>query len=367
MPKYELSISADYVKSWGKVEAVRELFQNALDEQVSDPANTLFFEYSPSEKIMRIGNKNSTLDIQTLLIGVTSKQDSSKYIGQHGEGYKVATVVLLREGCDVTFYNYNAREIWSPRLVKSRRYNGALVPTFFVEKQAFWKAAPEASLIIEIRGISEDDYEAIKASNLHLQGDTYEVIKTNYGDMLLSPQHAKKIFVSGLFVRSVDTLTYGYNLRPCDVNLDRDRRMIDMISLLFKTGSIIVNTNDRELMKKCAKIEDGRYMHYNCGSTRVVSEALYEDFSIKYGAKAIPVTSQKEAEEIRSTGYEPVFVSDNEKCLIEPVLQEKIEIPTILTWSEKMVAWFEKYADELEETNTTMYEELKQLIDTIDD
>lgn len=367
MPKYELSISADYVKSWGKIEAVRELFQNALDEQVSDPANKLFFEYSPNEKVLRIGNKNSTLDIQTLLIGATSKNDNNKYIGQHGEGYKIATVVLLREGCDVTFYNYNAREIWSPRLVKSRRYNGALVPTFFVEKQAFWKDVPEASLIIEIRGISEDDYRQIKDSNLHLQAGTFDDIQTDCGDMLVSPQHAKKIFVSGLYVCTVDNLKYGYNLRPCDVRLDRDRRMVDMINLLFKTGEVIMHTDNLELIKKCAKIDDGKYMHYSYANKTAVGEALYEDFASKYGVRAVPVTSQDDADALKSTVYEPIFVTENEKKLMEPVMEDKDLLPTVLTWNSKMVAWFEKYEDELEECNSTMYEELKALIDTIDD
>ena len=32
MRKYELSISADYVPEWGTTEAIREFFQNSIDE-----------------------------------------------------------------------------------------------------------------------------------------------------------------------------------------------------------------------------------------------------------------------------------------------------------------------------------------------
>lgn len=51
MSKYELSISADYVPTWGVVEGAREFFQNALDEQVADPENKMFFEYDEDERV----------------------------------------------------------------------------------------------------------------------------------------------------------------------------------------------------------------------------------------------------------------------------------------------------------------------------
>ena len=130
MRKYELSISADYVPDWGTTEAMREFFQNAIDEETRDSSNKMFFEYDPNEQIVRIGNKHSDLDIKTLLFGVTTKKEDREMIGNHGEGYKIATVVLLRMGKSVVFRNYCRKEIWRPRLVKSRKYDGVMVPTF---------------------------------------------------------------------------------------------------------------------------------------------------------------------------------------------------------------------------------------------
>ena len=36
--------------------------------------------------------------------------------------------------------------------MKSRKYDGMMVPTFFVETSAVWEKIPEHSLIIEIEG-----------------------------------------------------------------------------------------------------------------------------------------------------------------------------------------------------------------------
>ena len=43
--KYELTISKNYVPDWGVKEAIRELFQNALDQEIVDSNNSMFFAY----------------------------------------------------------------------------------------------------------------------------------------------------------------------------------------------------------------------------------------------------------------------------------------------------------------------------------
>ena len=72
--KYELSISADYVPEWGVTEAVREFFQNAIDEKRRDSENSMFFDYDPNGQVIRIGNRHSDLDIKTLLFGESTKR-----------------------------------------------------------------------------------------------------------------------------------------------------------------------------------------------------------------------------------------------------------------------------------------------------
>lgn len=75
MSKFELSISPDYVPNWTVVDGVRELFQNALDQQTLLPNNEMFFSYE--NEILRVGNKSSVLGINTLLLGASTKREDA--------------------------------------------------------------------------------------------------------------------------------------------------------------------------------------------------------------------------------------------------------------------------------------------------
>ena len=238
MRKYELSISADYVPEWGITEAVREYFQNSIDEETRDSGNKMFFDYDRENQTIQIGNKHSDLDIKTLLFGVTTKNNDSAMIGNHGEGYKIATVVLLRLGKTVVFQNYCRREIWRPRLVKSRKYGGVLVPTFFVDTEAIWKQVPEHSLIIEVGGVTEEEYEQIRAANLHLQQPGPKRKDTSYGGILEGEEFKGKIFVAGLYICSEPALDIGIDFKPKVVRLERDRSMVNSFDVKWYAARI---------------------------------------------------------------------------------------------------------------------------------
>ena len=369
MSKYELSISVDYVPNWGIVEAIRELFQNALDEETNDADNKMFFCYDADSETLKIGNLNSTLDIQSLLVGNTTKQDD-KYIGQHGEGYKIATVVLLRTGHNVVFYNYNAREIWRPRLVKSRRYNGALVPTFFVEKVPVWNSVPEHSLVIEVTNITAEEYLKIVASNRHLQVDSEDqgAIVTKLGSILLDAVQGGRVYVSGLFVCTNSNIKYGYDLKPETIKLDRDRKLIDTFNLQWQASRIIILTNNTELIKEAVKIGDGKYISSVLGfsyNKPAAIDIMALEF-IDAHPNAVPVSSSTEFNIALADGLKPVMVTESEQGLIKASQHYRDPSPVSMTLLERIEEWYHTYFEDVDiehwEKFQPMLEELRLLL-----
>lgn len=270
MTKIQLTISPNYVKDWGTVEAVREIFQNALDNETTNPENEMYFNYDSETQLLQIGNKTSILELDSLLLGTTTKSDDNKTIGQHGEGYKIALMVLLREGKKVTVYNYGKREIWTTKLIKSRKFNNALITEVNVQKQAVFKSVPNHDLIFSMEGVTKEDYEAIVTSNLHLKKkENDQALKiltvtkflayTKGLQVLLNEEEAGNLYVNGLLIQQNSQFKYGYNFKPQSIELDRDRKLMDTLNTAFLTSSIwtdLLNEYTEKAFRKDATVED---------------------------------------------------------------------------------------------------------------
>lgn len=117
---YELTLTPNYVSDWNFNDALRELIQNGTDQEVLDPDNEFQIDYSPKEKVLRLKNRKSVLKINTLLLGRSSKANNEDTVGQFGEGYKIAALVLNRLGKTFTIYNNEKNEVWESRFKTGR-------------------------------------------------------------------------------------------------------------------------------------------------------------------------------------------------------------------------------------------------------
>ena len=70
---YELTLTPDYVSDWTFNDAIRELIQNGIDQEVLDKENHFSVEYDQARQILKLKNTRSVLKINTLLLGRSSK------------------------------------------------------------------------------------------------------------------------------------------------------------------------------------------------------------------------------------------------------------------------------------------------------
>jgi len=358
MSKIELSIASDYVPDWTIVDAIRELFQNALDQEVQSPDNKASWSYE--DGTFKICNKSSQLLANTLLLGSTTKAGDNRTIGQFGEGYKIATLVLLRNQKTVTIYNYGLREVWRPRFVKSRRF-GVPILTFFIDKDYSWKQVPDNDLTIEVTGLTDKEwFEQIVPSNLHLQSDVKIEESNELGEALGSPEHAGLVFVNGLYVCTYDLYTFGYNFKPGNLKLDRDRKLVSDFDLRWLASKFWVDS-PRAIDFIEQGLADVSYisdMSWYGSLVKLINEA-FERFRLVHGPRAVPVTTQEEADKVPA-GYKPVIVNSNYKSLITRNAAYEEPEDGSIDPLDKLQQWFESIEDNLTDEQQEQFNEIME-------
>jgi len=367
--KYELSLSSDYVPNWTLVDAVREFFQNALDQQTTQEDNEMFFHYD-GVHMLQIGNKSSVLSAKTLLLGTSTKRNETNTIGQFGEGYKVATLVALRAGKQIIFYNYGKKETWKPRMVKSRKYEGAEVLTFVVDK-VFWKRPPNNNLIIIIDDITPEEWEEIVESNLHCQNieDMGEIIQTPKGRILLDDKYKGRMYVNGLFVCPTKYI-HGYDFLPQYLKLDRDRKLVSDWDLQWLASQMWASSGSNKIAELARQnAPDVAHIQYQTITSLTPTSTAYVDFREQYGENAVPVTDQSGVDETKrnSSKAVPIIVSNSSKHLITscPEYQDPPkEVSENITPMGKLLNWFESIKDNLD---TYQKDEFHQIFHEIEE
>jgi hypothetical protein len=267
---YELPLSKNYVRHWGFKEAIREILQNALDSESP-------FEYSLNEDSLKVHSRFTILSPATLLLGQTSKADSTDTIGSFGEGYKIALLVLLREGYQVIVHNGSVD--WVPEFRHSKLFGGEIL---CIKEVSATKA--NEGITFEVLGLGQGDAAAIRSTCLRMQTDLGETIDVARGRIL--KEKPGKLYVGGLFVCDTD-LVYGYDVKPEFLRLERDRQTVSSFDLLWLTKEMWFESqrfNDvAELIEEGVK--DLEYGHYD--TPELIKEACYNAFRSKHPGKVI--------------------------------------------------------------------------------
>lgn len=239
----ELSIGSSYVSDWGLWEAIREIMQNAQDSIKSfDDLSVTYIEHLNN---LTISNKSTKpLDISSLVLGNSVKENENA-IGKYGEGYKLALLVLLRLGKEVIIYNHD--EVWVPKIAYSDAYKSNVL---MIDIDILNGNEETKQIEFIINGIGIEEMEEIKRKSLvakeKIDKQEIDFVNTDYGRILTEPENKGKFYVHGLYVCKDTNFSNGYDFKSDVVNLDRDRKAINIYSLYKLTAHSLVSQEENK-------------------------------------------------------------------------------------------------------------------------
>lgn len=288
---YQLPIARTYIRHWGLRESARELLQNALDylKGLDEGAS---LDYAFFDDTLTITSRYASLAASTLLLGCTSKADDAEAIGSFGEGYKLALLVLTREGYPVRVLN-GAVE-WLPVFAYSETFGEEVLT---IEERPL--GYDSQGVTFEIRGLDSDAKDMVRSICLRMQPLMRDVIGTDYGHIL--PSHPGKLYVGGLFVCDTE-MKHGYDVNPAHLQLERDRQTVDGFSLKFLTRDMWLATKrwDDVISMLESEAEDVSLIQHTKVPAELAEQAAAR-FESAHGT-ALPVTSQAQADKYRDRG-----------------------------------------------------------------
>ena len=214
----ELPLAPEYVSHWGFWEGIREILQNAIDQEWTDPTAEMIFNQSHSH--IAVTNKNTTLSVGTLLLGRSGKADGQ--IGGFGEGYKLALLVLLRNNYRTTIRTGD--QVWTPSFGYSKTFDGNVL-RIDIEDGMDWTA--DTTFLVECTG--EEERNIIAERYIHGTVEKSHIIRARPGD----------VFVGGLYVCHFNELKFGYNFVPGEIILNRDRNSVELFELQWKLKDLL--------------------------------------------------------------------------------------------------------------------------------
>lgn len=232
MKKYKFSVTKNYVSSWGVSEAIREILQNAYDSSAQEIIDF-------NDDYISIKNLNIQLPIKILLMGYGTKTNDSSKVGGFNEGSLLSLLVLTREGCNIVIHNGN--EDWIPSFEYDEELGEEVLCVNVCEGNI-----TNQDLEYRIDNISQYIINELRDEFVGINNESYGSISTMYGEILTDKKYKGKIFVNNLPVMQDNKFDYGYNFKPEYVNLDRDRKSINLRELYEITSLAVVYMDNRD-------------------------------------------------------------------------------------------------------------------------
>jgi len=334
--KITLTISADYLKHWTAYDALRELYQNLFDREIEDESarwNSDISFKGNEYGTLTLTSLNSSLTRRTLILGESTKTDDNKTIGKFGEGYKLAILVLLREGMTVKIFTGN--EIWNFNLEYNEQFDAKMLTVTITPTPP--DGVNNEDLIMQVINMPKRIWSSYSQYNLLLQRNVQK-IDTDKCEVLLDTRNRSKLFLGGLFVSKYHgTSLYGYNFKPEVFTLGRDRNIVEGLSANWEaaralTQATIENLDVLKNVVDNMDSDDIANAEYFKSSINVLADALWDKFITAHPG-CIPVYDQWSRDELEKKYINIALISVTSKE--ETILELSLGYGTALASLEK--------------------------------
>lgn len=330
-----LPLSPGYVPTWHEFEVVREIIQNAIDED-EQRGNKMTIEHDGERLFVK--NDGANLRAEAMLIGESGKADR-RLRGEHGEGLDLAMLVASRLGLNMEITT--PESVWSPRI----RFSDDLNAHCLVVRMR--PNVPRGNYVAVSLDLSAESWAKIRKRFTFID-EPADAVRTGHGTLILDDDRIGDVYVKGIWVTRRPDFPFGIDLP--NVSLDRDRRMIQDFDLKWECGRVMAEALERQPQRFAArayemiekKIPGAEYITPHVYRNSLGAAALVEQFRAKHGPDAVPCRDLNDSMRLDGIGYQGVLVEDSLATLIEHetgtsaqvVEQHRFDVSRSYAWNE---------------------------------
>ncbi|KAE8447267.1 hypothetical protein EG329_010961 [Mollisiaceae sp. DMI_Dod_QoI] len=327
--KQAVGLARDYVPGWTSRDGFREFFQNWIDgivesRKISPRSVSItvkdsveewiatahphgsdevlgFIRFRKTKGYLELTNLKAQLSRKSLDLGASSKCNADSLAGTHGEGFKVASLVMVRKGHQVRYES--AQYYWSFQFggrdknhlychlapMKDTKVTSAMLRDS--QRIAAGRARELKSNIwedvsVKIGRVYNSNGKMIDFATFQdwikvsfLLNRPANTINTLHGDLVLDLEFSNRVFLKGLYLGDSTTykkLRFGYNFLTGDINRDRQRltNPDEEASLLTGIWAEAISRNEdalKEYVKMLREDDEKHWADINLANDKLTS------------------------------------------------------------------------------------------------
>lgn len=320
------------------------------DQPESSPDNQLlgFIRFDKKKGSVELTNFNAKLTAENLELGDTTKRNKADQAGTHGEGFKVASLVMCRNGHRVQYASNNFHFAFGFRGVNKANFYCTLrkAKDNEIQKQ---QVAYDAGLVAGkreiLKGFISRDVSVLigkpRTNGVKIEVDDFkewlevtvdinapsEVVHTSCGDLITEQSSAGKMYLKGLLLLDESATgkvcEYGYNLFEGTTNRDRGRLISSRQEArqIYSIWTAAIDQEGEHIVDKYATLLQ---KHQNCADvsyaetmvTKDVAERIWANLLQKAGSDGFYVSESDHAD-VRSCDVIYSTICTTESCYID--------------------------------------------------